>query len=134
MWKVLYWCSQEQRFFLSTEIGVSLRESCMACDLSLFGLIEHPRSALAAGFERVITSSSSYVWVWAGSKFYLTCMDLCKARGTHHSVSLCYVVISLLIGSLVTRRSIGLVISGLVHQDPIYFGGFVVIVYSLINC
>lgn len=127
LWKVLYWYPKEQKFFLSTEIGVSLKESYMACDLSLC-VIEYPRSALAPGFEQVVTSSTSHVWM---------CIE---AKGTHHNVSLCYAVISLLIDPLVTLTSIGLMINGLVHQDPRYFGFFIVSVclceclYSLINC
>lgn len=91
LWQVLYWYPKEQSFFLSTEIGVSLKESSMACDLSLC-VIEYPRSALAPGFEQVATSSTSHVWI---------CIE---ATGTHHRVSLCYAVISLLIDPLVTLK------------------------------
>lgn len=58
--------SAERRFFLSTEIGVSLRNSSMACGLNLC-VIEGLPSALATGFHHVVASSAS-VWICSEPK------------------------------------------------------------------
>lgn len=49
-----------EEILLIPEIGISLKESYMTCNLSLF-VIEGPRSALAAGFDQIVTSSTSHV-------------------------------------------------------------------------
>lgn len=101
--------STEQRFFLSTEIGVSLREGCMACGLSIF-VIQGPGSALATGFHHVVTVSTHMP-------------EFVQSQSNHCRVTLCYVVLSLLVGPSVTLTSSGLVINGLVYQDPDILGG-----------
>ena len=100
--------STEQRFFLSTEMGVSVRKGCTACGLSIF-VMRGPGSAWATGFHHVVTVSTHR-------------SESVQSQSNHQRVTLCYVVLSLLVGPSATLTSSGLVMNGLVRPDPDILG------------